>query len=547
MYSQGVELLKNDIRGQRGPSGYALGFKDANDVVARDNLLVDNRMGIFLDGTPYTLGNYARIEENIIAYNDIGVGLVTTARGATFSGNTFWENEEQVSLQVGGIEGNAVWDGNYWSEYAGFDADGDGLGDIPYHSDRFFESLTDRDPLLRALNFSPAVQAIEFAATSFPIFKPQPKLTDRKPLAYPADIPNSAEKTHNQRATMALLGLGLLAISAFGVRLVVKNEGGKMPSLEATKQRVKDPEQQREIKSSDLQSGDAYTDNLVLYIDKVTKRYGKVLALNEAQLEVYLGQSIALWGANGAGKTTLLKAILNLIDYKGAIYVNGNHTRKNGKAARKSIGYVPQEVAYYDMSVLATLRFYARLKRVDPARIPVLVDKVGLGEHVNKPVPALSGGLKQRLALAIALLSDPPLLLFDEPTANLDVQGRRDYLALLAMLRKEKKTILFASHRLEEVEILADRVIMMEAGRIVDEIEPSSLRSQLDSDIELILWLPDEQRRNALNLLENRGVPVHLNGRGTLVALIKADQKLQLLNLLADKGIQVLNFEIEEG
>ena len=178
MYSNDVTLRCNDVRGQRGPSGYALGFKDADRVDASENLLVDNRAGIFLDGTPYTPAGYARFNENIIAYNDIGIILLNAVHGAEFEGNTFWENMEQVSIAGGGKPGVNAWRGNYWSDYTGFDADGDSLGELAYHSERIFENLTDREPLLRALIYSPAAQAIEFAASSFPIFKPQPKLTD---------------------------------------------------------------------------------------------------------------------------------------------------------------------------------------------------------------------------------------------------------------------------------------------------------------------------------------------------------------------------------
>src|SRR5690606_37054208 len=104
----------------------------------------------------------------------------------------------------------------------------------------------------------------------------------------------------------------------------------------------------------------------------------------------------------------------------------------------------------------------------------------GLAAHARKPVAALSGGLKQRLALAVALLADPAVLLLDEPTANLDAQAQRDYLALLAALRTdEHKTIIFASHRLEEVEALANRVLLLEQGQLVATLTPVELLARL--------------------------------------------------------------------
>jgi nitrous oxidase accessory protein len=101
------------------------------------------------------------------------------------------ENVEQAA-QGGGKPGENLWQGNYWSDYTGFDADADGRGELPYRSERVFENLTDREPLLRTLIFSPAAQAIEMAGATFPIFKPQPKLEDAAPLSLPAAIPDWA-------------------------------------------------------------------------------------------------------------------------------------------------------------------------------------------------------------------------------------------------------------------------------------------------------------------------------------------------------------------
>jgi ABC-type multidrug transport system ATPase subunit len=225
--------------------------------------------------------------------------------------------------------------------------------------------------------------------------------------------------------------------------------------------------------------------------------------------------------------------------------VGGLRLPHQGKAIRQQIGYVPQEAIYYDMSVQSTLVFYARLKKVSPARVVPLLEKIGLMEHARKPVPALSGGLKQRLALAIALLSDPPLLLLDEPTANLDARSRREYLTLLKELRKEGKTLLFASHRLEEVETLADRVLVLEHGEVIEELPPSALRQRLMPEAELALWISNEQRGRALSLLKDAGLDGHLNGRGTVVVQLDSSQKLNAMEMLERHGVHVLDFDIE--
>jgi nitrous oxidase accessory protein len=550
MYSREVLLRENDVRGQRGPSGYALGFKDADAVTAEGNLLVDNGAGIFMDGTPFTRGGRARFEDNILAFNDVGIIVLTAVHGAAFQKNTFWENVEQVALQGGGKPGENDWQGNYWSDYTGFDADGNGHGEIPYRSERFFESLTDREPLLRVLIFSPAAQAIEMAATTFPVFKPQPKLEDTAPLSLPAAIPAWAIATAapDQRAQLLLAGLGLLALSlliinprATGKPVVTVNTGGTPPvepdSLRALQPSMKTPIIQTETLHN--------KQSPAIWVQGVSKHYGKATVLEAVTFSLDHGESLALWGANGAGKTTLVKAILGLIQVEGQIQVHGLRQPRLGKAIRQQIGYVPQEAIYYDMSVQATLAFYARLKKVSLARVDHLLEKLDLAEHARKSVQALSGGLKQRLALAIALLSDPPLLLLDEPTANLDARSRREYLNLLKELRKEGKALLFASHRLEEVEALADRVLLFERGKLIEELPPAALRQRLIPEAELALWIASEQRERALSLLKEAGLEGHINGRGTVVVQLDSGQKLKTMELMERHGVHVLDFDIQ--
>jgi ABC-type multidrug transport system ATPase subunit len=148
----------------------------------------------------------------------------------------------------------------------------------------------------------------------------------------------------------------------------------------------------------------------------------------------------------------------------------------------------------------------------------------------------------------VALLADPPVLLLDEPTANLDAQAQRDYLHLLKDLRqREGKTILFASHRLEEVEALANRVLLLEHGQLVATLTPLELLERLMPELELALWVPEAQRPGALAVLASAGWPAHANGRGTVVVRVRAGHKLRPLEALQARGITVTDFDLVRG
>jgi nitrous oxidase accessory protein len=207
-----VYIRANDIRGQRGPSGYALGFKDADNIEVMNNTLIDNRGGVFMDGAPFSPQGYARFHDNIFAFNDVAIIMMPAVRGATIENNSFWENGEQVSIAGGGTLGKSVWRGNYWSDYAGFDMDGDGIGNVPYRAERYFEGMLDREPYLRMLIYSPAAQAIEFAATAFPIVRPVPKFTDEAPRIEPLPLPSFATPARQGSNEMFIASFVMLFI-----------------------------------------------------------------------------------------------------------------------------------------------------------------------------------------------------------------------------------------------------------------------------------------------------------------------------------------------
>ena len=286
----------------------------------------------------------------------------------------------------------------------------------------------------------------------------------------------------------------------------------------------------------------------MITVTHLTKSFGSTTAVDQLSFSVASGEAIALWGPNGAGKTTVIRCLLGLLKAEGELTIHGHDTRRQGKRARAAVGYVPQELAFYDdLSARDTLRFYAELKRVATDRVDQVLAEVGLSDHGHKDVSALSGGMKQRLALACALLADPPLLILDEPTSNLDTAARDDFIKLLLQQKEQGKTLLFTSHRLEAVEPLASRVLVLEEGRLKLSCEqPAELAHRLGMTLSLKLIVPESMRDNAINVLLAQGIVASRNGIGLRVNVAPSAKMAPLQTLLA-QNIEVSNFEIENG
>jgi ABC-type multidrug transport system ATPase subunit len=200
--------------------------------------------------------------------------------------------------------------------------------------------------------------------------------------------------------------------------------------------------------------------------------------LDKVSFELGAGSIVALLGANGAGKTTTFKCVLGMTDFRGRIDVAGKSVAKSGKEVRTFIGYLPQTPGFADEDTcFESLRFLTELRRVPLDRIDPLLEKVNLAGQRRVRVRELSGGMRQRLALAAALLSDPPLLLLDEPTANLDHQSREELHDLLVALRGEGRTIVLSTHFVEHVADIADRVILLKDGRVALDEATSNLHA----------------------------------------------------------------------
>lgn len=284
----------------------------------------------------------------------------------------------------------------------------------------------------------------------------------------------------------------------------------------------------------------------MIEIKNVTKNFGRLKAVDSVTFEVNHGEALALLGSNGAGKSTLIKCILGLLDYTGDITVGGLNVRQHPKETKSLIGYLPQEPVFYDMRTSEIIRFFARIRKVENGDADRLLGKVGLTEHASKYASELSGGMRQRLSFAIALLSEPDVLILDEPTSNLDARARVDFLKLVKEYKDGGKTVVFSSHRLDEVDYLADRVVLMREGRVVFDDGTRDLRRSLGLALRGSIFIGDDRTSEAAAVLAGAGITVHgRNGRGLVVEVSDTD-RMKPIRELMKSDIPVLDFTIEE-
>src|SRR5271156_4685995 len=222
----------------------------------------------------------------------------------------------------------------------------------------------------------------------------------------------------------------------------------------------------------------------ILSVSAVTKTYKSgQIALHEIDLAVGKGEIFALLGPNGAGKTTLISIICGLVSMSsGQISVDGHDIVNDYRAARAMIGLVPQEIA---LDIFATVEDAVRFsrglsgKRAAPAHIEQLLRDLSLWDKRHTRIIELSGGMKRRVMIAKALSHEPDLLFLDEPTAGVDVTLRRDMWELVRRLRASGVTIILTTHYIEEAEEMADRVGVIDHGRVLLVEEKTALMHKL--------------------------------------------------------------------
>lgn len=217
----------------------------------------------------------------------------------------------------------------------------------------------------------------------------------------------------------------------------------------------------------------------MIRFDGFGKSYGRQVAVRDVTLEVGPGEVVALLGPNGSGKTTCLKAAAGLIHAtSGRILVDGRPASE--PPARRNLSFLPQKVSFPDaLTGREVVEFYRRLRSVPAPRTAEVLRFASLNGAASRAVSTYSGGMVQRLGLAVAALPDTPLLLLDEPTAALDPEGLSAFYALVEGRRREGRTILFTSHHLGDVERLADRFAVLVEGRLVALLSAAELAHRL--------------------------------------------------------------------
>jgi len=211
----------------------------------------------------------------------------------------------------------------------------------------------------------------------------------------------------------------------------------------------------------------------MLSVDHLRKGWGKLVAVDDVSFSVERGQLVGLLGPNGAGKTTTVSIIAGFVTPDaGTVRVEGRPLNGDTDPVKRRIGLVPQDIALYDeLSARANLRFFGALydlsgNALDDAVASALA-LVGLTDRARDLVKTFSGGMKRRLNLAAGLLHNPDVLLLDEPTVGVDPQSRNAIFENLEELKRRGKALLYTTHYMEEVERLADRIIVIDHGRVI--------------------------------------------------------------------------------
>ena len=296
----------------------------------------------------------------------------------------------------------------------------------------------------------------------------------------------------------------------------------------------------------------------MIEVKNVTKKYGSFVAVDDISFTINDGEVVGFLGPNGAGKSTTMNMITGFIEQtSGEIMINGYDTLKKPKSAKKQIGYMPEGVPLYnDLTVKEFVTYMAELHKVErklkKEKVQNVLKEVGLDKMQNKLIKNLSRGQKQRVSLAGTIVSDPKILILDEPTVGLDPKQITEIRSLIKNLGK-KHTVLLSSHILSEVSQICNRVIIINKGKIVAIDTPENLEHKTISNNVLYVTVEDiENKVEKLKLKDISKVKlIKKNEDGTKQYEIQAKEGINLnkiiFNEFAKENITIFEMKKPEA
>ena len=281
-------------------------------------------------------------------------------------------------------------------------------------------------------------------------------------------------------------------------------------------------------------------------VDKLTKRYGDLLAVNDISFNVSKGEVFAFLGPNGAGKTTTVEVIETIrTPTSGKVTLLGMDVTKKKHNIVSRIGVLPQGFSSFDrITVRETIQYYSRLFCCMNTDIDGLIELVNLKDKTKEQYKNLSGGLKQRLGIAIALVNDPEVVFLDEPTTGLDPRARHEVWDVLLGLKKKGKTVFLTTHYMEEAELLADTVAIISKGKVIVIGSPGELIENNANYLALTLKPVDGK---VFEIIRKMGFePVLDNHKNVKVRVEHTYDVQEILKAIKDAGALYLGLDVRK-
>jgi ABC-2 type transport system ATP-binding protein len=281
-------------------------------------------------------------------------------------------------------------------------------------------------------------------------------------------------------------------------------------------------------------------------VETLTKRYGDFLAVNDISFNVRKGEVFAFLGPNGAGKTTTVETIVTIrTPTSGKVSLLGMDVTKKKRDIVRRIGVLPQGFSSFDrITVRETIQYYSRLFCCRNTDVDGLIELANLKDKTKEQFKTLSGGLKQRLGIAIALVNDPEVVFLDEPTTGLDPRARREVWEVLLGLKKKGKTVFLTTHYMEEAELLADTVAIISKGKIIAMGSPEEL---IESNANYLVLTLKSVDKKGFEIIQKMGFePVHGNDKDIKVRVGHTDDVQKILNTTKDAGASFLSLDVRK-